>query len=156
MDNGIIKINGIMKTLYESILDDEDVLMSNSIKDSQNPFMVLYNYYLSNGKKIPFSAPKHIVKILKQLVLPPKSTLTTFEVFIVSQKVISIMDDSHETLFNIGFDGSLVTWDDDYKIYINFNPMGNWGRKGTSYYQKLWEKKYNLIETSNPNVYIIK
>lgn len=146
-----------MKTLYESILDDEEVLMSNSIKDSQNPFMVLYNYYLSNGKKIPFTAPKHIVKIFKQLELPPKSTLTTFEVFIVSQKVIFIMDDSNEILFSIAFDGALITWDnDDYKIYIQFDPMGNWGRKGTSYYQKLWEKKYNLIETSNPNGYIIK
>lgn len=133
-----------MRTLYESILDDEDVLMSNSIKDSQNPFMILYNYYLSNGKKIPFTAPKYIVKILKQLELPPKSSLTTFEVFIVSPKVISIMDDNNEALFSIAFDGALVTWgDDDYKVYIEFDPMGNWGKKGLSYYKKLWEK--NII-----------
>jgi hypothetical protein len=146
-----------MKTLYESILDDEEVLMSNSIKDSQNPFMVLYNYYLSNGKKIPFSAPKHIVEILKKLELPPKSSLTTFGIFIISPQILSVMDDSNEILFNISFDGALLTWDnDDYKVYIQFEPMGNWGRKGTSYYQKLWKKKYNLIETSNPNGYIIK
>ena len=146
-----------MKSLYESILDDEEVLMSNSIKDSKNPFMVLYNYYLSNDKKIPFTAPKHIVKILKQLELPPTSSLTTFEVFIVSQKVISIMDDNNEALFSIAFDGALVTWnDDDYKVYVEFDPMGKWGKKGLSYYKKLWEKKYNLIETSNTNGYIIK
>ena len=145
-----------MKSLYKSILDDEEVLMSNSIKDSQNPFMVLYNYYLSNGKKIPFSAPRHIVKIFKQLELPPTFSLNTFEVFIVSQKVISIMDDN-EALFSIAFDGALVTWDnDDYKVYIDLNPTGNWGKKGISYYKKLWEKKYNLVETSNPNGYIIK
>ena len=30
-----------MKTLYESILDDEDTLISNSIKDSQDPLNVL-------------------------------------------------------------------------------------------------------------------
>ena len=32
-----------MKSLYESILDDEDVLISNSIKDTQNPFITLAN-----------------------------------------------------------------------------------------------------------------
>ena len=30
-----------MKTLYESILDNEDVLMDNAIKDSKNPFRLL-------------------------------------------------------------------------------------------------------------------
>ena len=30
-----------MKTLYESILDDEDILIGNSIKDSQDPFKIL-------------------------------------------------------------------------------------------------------------------
>ena len=146
-----------MKTLYESILDDEDVLASDLKKDANNPFLVLYNYYISNGKKIPFTAPKHIVKILKQLELPLKSTLTTFEVFIVSPKVLSIMDDSNETLFNVAFDGAIVTWgNDDYKVYIDLDPMGNWGKKGICYYQKLWEKKYNLIETSDTYGYIIK
>ena len=38
-----------MKTLCESILDDEDVLMGNIKKDTNNPFLVLYNYYISNG-----------------------------------------------------------------------------------------------------------
>lgn len=67
-----------MKTLYESILDDEGVLISNSIKDTQNPFIVLANlsdddwcnedlvldiikqldfpkYTLQNKEKIPFN-----------------------------------------------------------------------------------------------------
>ena len=30
-----------MKTLYESILDDEEVLTRNIVKDSQNPFIIL-------------------------------------------------------------------------------------------------------------------
>lgn len=146
-----------MRTLYESILDDEEELIGNSIKDSQNPFMILYNYYLSNDKKIPYNAPKHIVKILKQLELPSKSTLTTFKIFIVNPKVVSIMDDSNEALFSIAFEGAIITWDDDdYKVYVEFDPMGNWGKKGLSYYKKLWEKKYNLIETSNTNGYILK
>jgi hypothetical protein len=67
-----------MKTLYESILDDEDVLIGNSIKDTQNPFTILANlsdedwynqeivldivkqlefpkYVLQNKEKIPFN-----------------------------------------------------------------------------------------------------
>ena len=32
-----------MKSLYESILNDEEVLISNSIKDTQNPFITLAN-----------------------------------------------------------------------------------------------------------------
>lgn len=34
-----------MKTLYESILDNEDILISKSIKDSQNPFIILRSEY---------------------------------------------------------------------------------------------------------------
>ena len=34
-----------MKTLYESILDDEEILISKSIKDSQNPFILLRSVY---------------------------------------------------------------------------------------------------------------
>lgn len=32
-----------MKTLYESLLDDEEKLIGRSIKDSQNPFLILAN-----------------------------------------------------------------------------------------------------------------
>lgn len=36
-----------MRTLYESILDDEDVLVNNAIKYSNNPFLILkYNYII--------------------------------------------------------------------------------------------------------------
>ena len=37
-----------MKTLYESILDDEEVLIDNTIKDAKNPFITLANL-MSNG-----------------------------------------------------------------------------------------------------------
>lgn len=39
-----------MKTLYESILDNEEELISRSIKDSQNPFLILKYNYINNGK----------------------------------------------------------------------------------------------------------
>jgi hypothetical protein len=39
-----------MKSLYESILDDEEKLISRSIKDSQNPFNILSQYIKDNRK----------------------------------------------------------------------------------------------------------
>jgi hypothetical protein len=44
-----------MKTLYESILDDEDVLISNIKKDAKDPFITLSSLYLKykNVHKIP-------------------------------------------------------------------------------------------------------
>ena len=35
-----------MKTLYESILDDEDVLISKTKKDAHNPFELMYLIYI--------------------------------------------------------------------------------------------------------------
>lgn len=150
-----------MKTLYESILDDEDVLVGDLKKDTNNPFIMLYSYYLSNGRKILHSE-KEIANILKSLEVPLKSTLTAFKINIYSPKSLSIMNDYNEVLCYIYFDGSLIynpklkTWDkNDYKVYINFE-IDNWGRKGVNFYKKIWKKKYNLSETLNPSIYIIK
>lgn len=38
-----------MKTLYESILDDEDVLMNDVKKDADNPLIKLYSIYKETG-----------------------------------------------------------------------------------------------------------
>ena len=82
-----------MKTLYESILDDEGVLISNSIKDVHNPFIVLANlsdddwcnedevldiikrldfpkYVLQNKEKIPFN--KECLDVETYIVSPGK------------------------------------------------------------------------------------
>jgi hypothetical protein len=39
-----------MKSLYESILDDEEELIGRSIKDTQNPFLIIKYDYINNGK----------------------------------------------------------------------------------------------------------
>lgn len=54
-----------MKTLYESILDDEDTLIGNSIKDSQNPFITLAN--LSDED---WCNQEIVLDIIKQLEFP--------------------------------------------------------------------------------------
>lgn len=153
-----------MRTLYESILDDEEILMNSAKEYVNNPFIILYNYYLSNGGDISDNKrnKREIANILKSLELPLKSTLTALKINIYSPKSFSIGDDDNNVLCTIAFDGSLIynpklkTWDkNDYKIHINFLTE-NWGRKGVNFYKKIWKKKYNLSETLNPNVYILK
>lgn len=146
-----------MKTLYESILDDEEVLMSNSIKDSQNPFIVLYNYYLSNGEKIPFGKQKELANILKSLELPLKSKLTAFEINIIDSKLFDIRNDENVTLCYITLDEEFsyngISY--DCKLFIEFLDYGNWGQKKLNYYMKSWAKKYNLTHASK-NVYYLQ
>ena len=56
-----------MKTLYESILDDEDVLISRSIKDSQNPFYIIQTLFNEYSYKEVKRKMDYIDKILKPI-----------------------------------------------------------------------------------------
>jgi hypothetical protein len=62
-----------MKTLYESILDDEDVLISKTKKDTDNPFLLLS--LLSEEDK---NNEKIVLNIIKKLEFP-KSVITLGE-----------------------------------------------------------------------------
>lgn len=146
-----------MKKLYESILDDEEKLMGDVKKDANNPFIVLYNYYISNGKKIPFGKQKELANILKSLELPLKSPLTAFEINIIDKKLFCIHDD-----YNISF--CYITLDDEFsyngisydcKLFIEFSEYGNCGQKKMNYYMKSWAKKYNLKHASK-NIYYLQ
>lgn len=59
-----------MKTLNdyikESILDDEEELIGRSIKDSQNPFLILKYDYINNGKIVYTGSIDEIKKIFDQ------------------------------------------------------------------------------------------
>jgi hypothetical protein len=146
-----------MRTLYESILDNEDVLMSDIKKDTSNPFLVLYNYYISNGEKIPFGKQKDISNILKPLELPLKSQLTSFEINIIDRKLFAIHDDNNNTLCYIALDDKFsYNWTIyDCKLFIEFLDDGNWGQKKMNYYMKSWAKKYNL-EHASKNIYYLQ
>ena len=60
-----------MKTLYESILDDEDVLMGGVKKDANNPLLCLYHIYkyTHNFKKDEKNAQKYSNELIKILNL---------------------------------------------------------------------------------------
>ena len=146
-----------MKSLYESILDDEDVLVGGLKKDARNPFVVLYNYYISNDKKIPFGKQKDISNILKSLELPLKSKLTAFEINIMDNRIFYICNDMNEALCFITLDDEFLCNGISYdcKLYIEFISDVDWGRKKMNYYIKSWTKKYNLKRAAK-NIYYLQ
>ena len=146
-----------MKSLYESILDDEDVLVGDLKKDASNPFLVLYNYFISNGKKIPFGKQKDISNILKSLELPLKSKLTAFEINIMDNRSFYICNDMNEALCFITLDDEFsCNWTIyDCKLFIEFISDVDWGRKKMNHYIKSWSKEYNLKHASK-NIYYLQ
>ena len=63
-----------MKSLYESILDDEDILIGNAAKDSKNPIN-LFRQYLKNRSSNnrlddDFKAQSDIRKIVNKYIIP--------------------------------------------------------------------------------------
>lgn len=58
-----------MKTLYESILDDEDVLVGDLKKDANNPFELMYLIYkqYKSWKKVPKKRINSIINSLPKL-----------------------------------------------------------------------------------------
>ena len=59
-----------MKTLYESILDDEDVLIGNVKKDTKNPFTLLDTLLNQHGENLNAIPEKMINEIVELLKLP--------------------------------------------------------------------------------------
>ena len=97
-----------MKKLYESILDDEEELIGNSIKDTQNPFRVLKYYYDEIDKTRPTDpqwGPKWRKAVdgeLKRIKLPKG---VFYNVFIDH---IKFMSKPGNLLFDIKFDNNSI------------------------------------------------
>ena len=60
-----------MKTLYESILDDEDTLIDNAIKDAKNPFISLVNLMSNEANLIDYK--QEIEKLFSEFIKTIKS-----------------------------------------------------------------------------------
>jgi len=60
-----------MKSLYESILDDEDTLIGNAIKDSKNPFITLANLMSNEANLIDHK--QEIEKLFDKFIKTIKS-----------------------------------------------------------------------------------
>jgi hypothetical protein len=92
-----------MKSLYESILDDEDILMNDVKNHSNNPFRVLKYYYdeidktRSTDSQWIYKWCKVVDKELKRIKLPKSVFYNTFT------DHIKFMSRSGNLLFEIDF-----------------------------------------------------
>jgi hypothetical protein len=97
-----------MKSLYESILDDEDILMNDVKNHSNNPFRVLKYYYdeidktRSTDRQWGVKWREVVDKELKRIKLPKG---VFYNVFIDH---IKFMSRSGNLLFDIKFDDSTI------------------------------------------------
>lgn len=97
-----------MKTLYESILDDEDVLIKDIKKHSNNPFRVLKYYYDEIDKTRPTDSQwgpkwrKVVDEELKRIKLPKGVYYNTFT------DHIEFMSRSGKRLFDIDFEDNTI------------------------------------------------
>jgi hypothetical protein len=124
-----------MKTLYESILDDEDVLIGNVKKDSKNPFVLLDTLLNQHGEDLNSIPEKMINEIVKLLKLPktmkiePRcSKLTYWEEQAItlydkhSRRIATIMINKGYIHVDIGFYGKahedLFGSEKEWKTYI--------------------------------------
>lgn len=97
-----------MKTLYESILDDEDVLMGGIKQDLDNPLLCLYYIYkyTHNFKKDEKNAQKYSNELVKILNLKNgsayifASTITIIETEFTNDAILFISFDNIPTYMN--------------------------------------------------------
>ena len=159
-----------MKTLYESILDDEDTLIGNSIKDSQNPFTILANlsdedwckedivldiikqlefpkYVLQDKVKVPFNKDCLGVKITSKL--NEKSYIVTYD----REKILNDTPVDEKRLPVIlcikifKWDNSESSINDNVVAILGYNfdmKVVFGGSTPVQSILKKWSKKYNI------------
>ena len=138
-----------MKSLYESILDDEEVLISKTKKDSKCPLFSLYYLYkqYNSFKKVPY---EDIRQVITSIGLPNVENL----VIIKSNDYISLYDESLANITqsavckivvnNITFDFSSRE-SNDYFIFelhtkkIVINKFFGGKKKYEEFRKKMWD-----------------
>ena len=85
-----------MKSLYESILDDEDEVIGNIVKHHTNPFVKLKHYYDNPETKKQWKS--YVDEIISELKLPSGISYITFDGFITFK-----LSKTSDTIFDVIF-----------------------------------------------------
>lgn len=134
-----------MKTLYESILDNEDVLLNKSKETVQNPFELLYSLYkeCEDLKKISVNDLKRIINLIDN----PSSDFH-LESRIIHNVDLQIVDSKERIIFTISPIRSeynqkywmVITPTEDYE---NIKYIWKSKEKQEQYFKNMF-KKYNI------------
>ena len=154
-----------MKTLYESILDDEDILVSKSIKDSKNPFILIYKLFegVINWKDASFKYHSKIEKIIKDYLSDwlPKVVLENLKIRyydyglgITVKTYIPI--DLITIEKNIWGDWKVIMTNPNDEICVRFPNTNSWSRDiklyGFKTKKEYWEWMEKICRTFNLNI----
>ena len=144
-----------MKTLYESILDDEDVLMNDVKKDADNPLIKLYSIY-SNTRNLA-SQIDNVEPIVREVIdaikLSQYFTKIRNDSISVYKKGFKNVFDPSNLLFVIRFKQDNYIENCNAKcVMIELN-----AQKLKRHVKALEEfaKKYNLEKSPSRNRYIL-
>ena len=139
-----------MKSLYESILDDEDVLIGRVKDDINNPFVILYTLYnqYKDLRKVP---EQDILEVMSQIEFPNFDMLN---MVINTRSDILFLNSRGDYIFRISI--PYYEYENDNKIYFLFSNqrskvsthMG--GVEKVKKYKEKLIKKFNFIQDS-PN-----
>lgn len=139
-----------MKSLYESILDDEDVLVDRVKDDIDNPFVILYTLYnqYKDLRKVP---EQNILEVMSQIEFPNFDMLN---MVINTRSDILFLNSRGDYIFRISI--PYYEYKNNNKIYFLFSNqrskvsthMG--GVEKVKKYKEKLIKKFNFIQ-DNPN-----
>lgn len=146
-----------MKTLYESILDDEDVLMDKSI-DNSNPIIKLYNICKEkNCEPGNLEWDKEFRSILKQIDIPKDSIISASRSYNHPENIYIFREVPtkgmswvpKKELFSFSFPKESTYWDESkYRVFLTVNThdknIPNWDDKERKKEINKFTKKYNF------------
>ena len=146
-----------MKTLYESILDNEDVLVRNIKKDSKNPFALLdalLNQHGENLNAIPEKMINEIVELLKlpkTMKIEPRCSKLTYW----REQSITLYDKYSRTIAWFVIDKDSIIFDIGFRGKSHEDLFGG-KKEWESYIKDVLIKEFNLTMPNKTYMYLLK
>ena len=145
-----------MKTLYESILDDEDVLIGNVKKDSKNPFVLLdmlLNQHGENLNSIPEKMINEIVELLKlpkTMKIEPRCSKLTYW----REQSITLYDKYSRTIATIMINKGYIHVDIGFYGKAHEDLFGS-EKEWETYIKDVLVKEFNLTIYDRKYIYLL-
>ena len=146
-----------MKTLYESILDDEDILIGNVKKDSKNPFVLLDTLLNQRGEDLNAIPKKMINEIVELLKLPktmkiePRCSKLTYW----KEQSITLYDKYSRNIASIMINKDYILVDIGYYGKVHENLFGG-EKEWKTYIKDILVKEFNLTIPDNKFIYLLQ
>ena len=145
-----------MKTLYESILDDEDVLISDVKKDTKNPFTLLdisLNQHCGNLNAIPEKRINEIVELLKlpkTMKIEPRCSKLTYW----REQSITLYDKYSRTIATIMINKDYIHVDIGFYSKSHEDLFGS-KKEWETYIKDVLIKEFDLKIIDRKQIYIL-